>query len=163
MATGAGVITGKFAEVAREAQRRLDAGEDPQSILADVSAAVLANPTLQRQFEIQRIAAEQSIAPSVSYGGGSRGGTSSSQSSDIGKQIKEEFGLTENEYKNILNISSFSGKLLSKFASILFLENLLSTLIRNETKIKGSKTIIAKIVINNLFIMFFIFLIDFKI
>ena len=77
MATGAGVITGKFAEVAAEAQRRLDAGEDPQAILADVSAAVLNNPTLQRQFEIERIKAEQSIVARSSGGGGGASGLSS--------------------------------------------------------------------------------------
>ena len=125
MATGAGVITGKFAEVAAEAQRRLDAGEDPQAILADVSAAVLNNPTLQRQFEIERIKAEQSIV-ARSSGGGGGGGSEDENNITVTNAQRQTLlanGLTEDaQVTNFADLSR-DAKILLSFSNTEIKDN----------------------------------------
>lgn len=56
-----GIITAKFQSVVEEAQRRVDAGEDPNVVLAGVSAAVADNPQLQAKLQAE-LARKQKLA-----------------------------------------------------------------------------------------------------
>lgn len=94
-ATKEGVITEAFKEVVNEAQRRFEAGEDPRTILADVSAAVLRNPIIQRDFQIDRLRKERLAR------GTARGGTGA----------KKDKGITiTNAQRQKLEASEFSGE-----------------------------------------------------